>query len=502
MTMKKSLFLLLPYLILLIGIIPQVLVAQTQKLPPVEISSEVAPKAPLIKKPLNFNFEIPQDSIPPYLPRVYTAKYMPPAITDKEMQPLSLNIGMKSEFSSYLYAALFTNNSQLPFIDFDGNFSVPGTNRSLKNLQLRALSDFHPLPEFAHNLQYQEASSDSFSSSMVSYTLFAPAKNLTKGKISLNQVQTWINVENLNQKDNQDSVDDFSFGIRHSNDFTFKDNTFSNLFLFQDSAWGIKAQYHINLTPEKYPALEAGLMTDFNHLLPSINLHKRWITGPGKQLELENKAELTSFSLAHLKSNSPWTIVPEKDYICMSPLNLSNFYWINFKPENRLWNKIGFGQNIKFSYNVPSIYSNPVSGQTYYRFEEVFSYQPQMEFSFQVKDLNCYQNLKVNMEFLPDKNWQRKSYSPLLTAYTSIKSKYKNLNLITTLEQEYFRYDEDHNYLPFIFDLSLEAQYPIEENLLLSLQLQNLFNTPYQLPGNLPSSGRTVFLLLKYRPFS
>jgi outer membrane cobalamin receptor len=125
-----------------------------------------------------------------------------------------------------------------------------------------------------------------------------------------------------------------------------------------------------------------------------------------------------------------------------------------------------------------------------------------MEFSFKIKDLNCYQNLILNMEFLPNKNWQRKSYSSLLTANTSVNTKYKNLNLITTLQQEYFRFDENQNYLPFIFDLSFEVQYPIEENLMLSAQLQNIFHTPYQMPGNLPSSGRAFFIMLKYCPLS
>lgn len=501
MIMKKSLSLLIPCFILLMVIIPEYLSAQTQKLPPVEISSDVTPKAPLIKKPLLLNFEVPEDSIPFYLPRVYTAKYMLPEIADKELQPLSLNLGMKSDYSAYFDAFLFTHNSLIPYLDFNSNFYIPGTNRLLKTLQVNTLLDVHPFPESVHNLFYQDTSSDSFSSSLISYNLFVPANDIVYGKISLHQLQTWINVENINQKDNQDTRDDFSLGIRHSNDFSYKNNTFSNSFLFQDSALGINVQYHLNFIPEKYPEIEAGLMTDFNHLLPSVNLHKRWILGPGKQLELANNAEIKSFSLKKLKSDSPWTSVPEKDYISMSPLNLYNFYWIKFKPENRIWDKFGLGQNIKFSYNVPSIYSNPLSDQTYYRYEKVFAYQPQMEFSFKVKKLNCYQNLKLNMEFLPDNNWKRKSYSPLLTANTSITAKYKNLNIITTLEQEYFRYDENYSYLPVILDLSLEALYPIEENLMLSLQLQNIFNTPYQLPGNLPSSGRAFFISLKYRPF-
>ena len=265
MIMKKYLSLLVPCFILLMVIIPEYLSAQTQKLPPVEISSEVTPKAPLIKKPLLLNFEIPEDSIPYYLPRVYTAKYMIPEIADKELQPLSLNLGMKNDFSAYFYASLFTHNSLIPYLDFNSNFYIPGTNRLLKTLQLSTLLDIHPFPELVHNLFYQDTSSDSFSSSLISYNLFAPANDIVYGKISLHQLQTWINVENINQKDNQDNLDDFSLGIRHSNDFSYKNNTFSNSFLFQDSALGIKVQYHLKLIPEKFPDIEAGLMTDFIH---------------------------------------------------------------------------------------------------------------------------------------------------------------------------------------------------------------------------------------------
>ena len=499
---RKTLILLSPYLTLILFLIPQILSAQTQTLPPIEISSEIAPKAPIIKKPLLLTVEIPKDSIPSYLPRVYTAKYKQPEIIDQELPPLSLNLGMKSDFSAYLYASIFTHKSHIPLLDIDGSFYVPGINRSLKSLQTRVLSDFYPFSELAHNLLYQEATSDSFSSSLISYTLYSPANNIATGNLSLNNLQTWINLEDISQKEGQDSLDDFSLGIRHSHYFTWKNNTFANLFLYQDSAWGINSRYKINLKPGKYPTIEAGLMTDFTHLLPSINLHKNWIIAPGKQLELANQTELKSSSLATYKSDSPWTLVPEKDYIIMSPLNLSSFYWIKFKSENPIWDKIGFGQYIKFSYNVPSISANPISGQTYYHYDKVFSYQPQMEFSFKIKDLNCYQNLILNMEFLPNKNWQRKSYSSLLTANTSVNTKYKNLNLITTLQQEYFRFDENQNYLPFIFDLSFEVQYPIEENLMLSAQLQNIFHTPYQMPGNLPSSGRAFFIMLKYCPLS
>ncbi|HPH61910.1 MAG TPA: hypothetical protein PLX72_09720, partial [Candidatus Syntrophosphaera sp.] len=74
------------------------LVAQPQELPSVEIRSDAAVKAPLVKKPLLFPGDNPPDSIPPRIPPVFSLRHKQAAPPRGTIRPFHLELSTGTDF--------------------------------------------------------------------------------------------------------------------------------------------------------------------------------------------------------------------------------------------------------------------------------------------------------------------------------------------------------------------------------------------------------------------
>ena len=474
--------------------------AQPQALPSVEIGSDVAVKAPLVKKPLPYPGETPADSIPPMIPPVFSLKHRPSALPQGTLRPLRLELSSGTDFETKLAVSCYPSLRFIPLLRLDADLWVPGTNVSRSTLNASLQTDFDPELRFNHLFSWQKAKTRCFATGAFSYSIANLYSEIAIHDIYFSNLKTDLSLEEVEQNLAGASQADFAIGIRHSHDLELHKLKFTNRLVLQDTAFGLSVQYHAPWLEEHLPELKLGLMTDFIHVLPVIDLHRRFLLGRGKYLELSNRSEFQNLTFQRLRELYPWTVLPERERVVMTPLNLSLSGWQAFNDEDALFRLLGFRQNLRFSYNQPQLYVRDVSGQTWLRQTDILSYRLGAEASMQFWGWIIDQDLNLNLEYLQDERWRRRPFSPIFNALTEARHNLGELELLAQLDQQYWRRDEFDQPLSAVFDLSLGLSLPLRSGLSLTAGLNNVFNSKHGNFGDLPNPGRSLRVSFSYLP--
>ncbi len=486
--------------VLLLFFVCESLFSQPQILPSVEIRSDTKIKAPLIKKPVLFPVEVPTDTIPTQAPKVFSLRHQRPALPTGTIRPLHLDFTTDTSFETKLTASFYPVGQKVPLLKLDAGFWVPATNFSRTALNVSAESDFSSDLRLSHLLSWQQAKAGNFSSGSLSYSVNHLYPYLDANELRFMALRTNISLEGLEQDLAGTESSDFALGIRHSHGFRWDEHRLSNRLVLQDTAFGLSSQYRAPWLAKLIPELDLGLMTDFHHILPAIDFHKRLLLAPGRHLEISNQTELQNLTFQTLKEQYPWSVLPEHERLVMTPLNLSLQAWQAWNNEDALFRLAGLHQSIRFSYNQPELSTRDVSGQTYLRQTDIFSYRLGTDLRLQYWGWKINQDLNLNLEYLQDESWRRRPFSPILSASTKAEHKFGDLDVLASLSQEYWRCDENNLKIPTVFDLSLGIDYPVGPDLRLTATLENIFNTQYHNYGQIPVSGRTFRIAFRYLP--
>ncbi len=478
---------------------PVTLLAQPQVLPSVEIGSDEVAKAPLAKKLLTFPLEVEPDSLAPFCPWNVPLWHKSPISPRGYIRPLHYNLGIDSSFGATLQASLYPAWKFLPIASLSGQFGVPGGNRMLSSLSGHLQTRFSPEMLIAEDLFFQDVSADSASSTLYSLALNNSARRLRIGSLAFSDLRTQASYAGMKQESGASSVSERDWGFTHQHTLSWDRYTLFNGFWLQDSAVGFSLRYRVPLPGNILPEASIGLMTDFVHLLPSIDLYKRIILKPDLYLELSNRPAINSWPLDVRKQSQPFSPLHLDDQLTLTPLNLTaNAYKVFGSRGAVQW--LGFFHNSALHYNKPQLVLPAASQLPAGGFSDLLSNKTGWEIRFKVWDVELEQNLYLNLEHLPESDWRRKSYSPLLAAQTSIQRPLGNMMINADLEQRYFMRDERGQDLSNTIDLSLALNYPINPDLQITARLENIFNTPYHELGGLPERGRTFRIALRYLP--
>ncbi len=476
------------------------LIAQTQVLPSVEIGSDTAVKAPLIKKPVSNPGDVPADSIPPRVPPVFALKHKLPSLPQGTIRPLRLDLGTGTDFETKLSASFYPSSRKVPLLRVDADLWVPRSSFSRATVNASAQTNFTRDLRFNHLLSWQRATAADFSSGALSYGLANHHTEAGLSGFSFSDLYTDLTLEGGDQNLAGTATSDFALGFRHSHRLDWQGHQFTNRLVLQDTAFGLSAQYRAPWLARHLPELELGLMTDFIHILPAVDFHKRFLLGPGRYLEISNRTEFQSRTLQQLREQYPWTVLPDRERVVMTPLNFSLSGWQAFNAEDALIQLLGIHQGLRFSYNQPQLYVRDVLGQTYLRPTDIFSYRLGADSRLLWWDWKIAQEVELNLEYLQDDNWRRRPFSPILSSSTEAAYSFGELDLSVILQQLYWRLDEFDQPLPAVFDLGLGLQYPVRPELRLKASLNNIFNSYYQDFGNIPERGRTFRISFSYLP--
>lgn len=369
----------------------------------------------------------------------------------------------------------------------------------LSSLSGHLQTRFSPEMLIAEDLFFQDVAADSASSTLYSLALHNTARRLRVGSLAFSDLRTQASYAALEQEYGLSLASERDFGFAHQHILSWERHTLHNGFWLQDSAVGLALRYRVPLPVNILPEASIGLMTDFVHLLPSIDLHRRIILKPDLYLELSNRPTISSWPLAVRKQSQPYSPLNLDDQLTLTPLNFTaNAYKVFGSRGKDQW--LGFFHNTTLHYNEPQLILPAAAQLPVEGFSDLLCNKTGLELHFKAWDVAVEQNLYLNLEHLPESDWRRKSYSPLLAAQTFIQRPLGNMMINADLEQRYFMRDERGQDLSNIIDLSLALNYPINPDLQITASLENIFNTPHHELGGLPEHGRTFRIALRYLP--
>lgn len=472
-----------------------VLYAQPQILPTVEISSADSVRAPLYRKELTFPSEVPADSLLNYVPSGTPVAYVQPQLSKDYHRVARFCLDLDSSLAGALSGTFYLDRKILPLLAFDARASYPEGDSYTQSFGLYAQTRLGKHWLLSHRLDWLDSEHDGFSSSGLGYSLDHRADSLRAFKLSLNQVVSRFSLGQLTQRLGAWDSDEFGFLLKHSHELSFPSLSLKNALLLQDGTFGLASLYQDAQWPGTATDLRLGLMTDFTHLLPAVELFHRFTLAPDRYLELANRPSLDGTQFNALALTHPFSQVPEDAEIAMTPLNFSLQAWQGFGKVGPL-QLLGFSHTARYTYNEPQIFSLPGS-QTAQAYADILNNVTRLELRLSLGEIKLEQCLELNLEHLPAANWRRKSHSPLLRAATEAWLDLRKLRFALTLEQRYWQTDELGDALPAYANLGLSVSHQLQRGINLKLGLDNLLNTPEYFPGNLPSRGRNAFLALE-----
>lgn len=472
------------------------LVAQTYVLPSLEIRSEGSLLAPFPKKPVSFPQKAVPDSLLPQIPAVYSLRHNPPKPQAGTRHPYRLELDMDTSVRTSLSFSQRPKNHFLSFWRLDGDFSVPATDYYRSALALGINTRSGEILPSQHQFSFQKSQTAAFTGETYSYSTQKNFESIDLGTVDFNDVRSRLSLEKTSQNLYEESFSSFNLGLNHSHIQRFEGQSFANRIVFQERELGLALQYRAPWLQDWLPRFDLGLMTDFHHILPALDVHKRLIFPGGKYLEMGNKTEIKAFSRHEVSETLPWVYLPSRPRLEMKPLDLYLQAW---KIGNgTLLRHAGLGQNLRFSYNQPDVYAS--ESQAFLRQARVFGWELSGEAGLNIKGCRLDQDLALDLQWLKTDTWGVRPYSPRLKAKTQASYALKELDIWTSLNQRWLSQDESGQSLPNVFDLSFGFTWPLLPDLRLSVSLENLFDTKYPSPGVLPESGLGLRLAFRWLP--
>ncbi len=474
--------------------------AQPQILPPVRIESDTQARIPLPKKLLDFPIEDVVDSTLTFLPGRLDLIHKAPPLARGRINPLYAKLYLDSSFATSLHGSYYNLSKTVPLLAFDARLAIPNSTSIMTSFGLSSLGRVNKEVDIEVNLGLNSTSRDSLDSRLLYINGSNEQTELKLSNMKLRELRTSVSLESTKQEYAIQTDKDIFFGLRHSHIMTWNTNSIYNDLLFQNKAVAMSVKYDYPVDPSLLSSLRVGLQTDFRHLFPAIDFHKRVILAHDLYLEISNQSSIRNWQHLTLNSQHPWSLAPNRNQMTVTPLDMTLSAYQSFSDEE-LFETLAASWHSKYSTNMPQLATLNSSGQTQMFFADQIDNSVVFETRFRISDLIMTQNLNLNLTHLPESSWKRKPFTPLISAHTTTSKDIGAATLRFILDQLYIQQDEFGKALPGIFDLDLSLEYPLLKDLQLIAGIDNLFNTPYHDYGNLPKRGRNIQISLRYLPF-
>jgi len=481
-------------IVLMVGILSLPLAAQTKVLPEVEISSDAVIRALLHKKNLAFPLETAPDSLPPFLPQGFGGMLRQRIPVPRRMATASFDLA--TQFQTTLQGSLYHKVAMLPQLGFLAAYAAPGNERGYEHLSLNGRI---PLPEnwvLQPRISYQSIQSKTLASDNLHIGIAGFGDHYQLHNVAFSRMRTLLGLQ-LGSQDAESQQRSITYlDLFHQHDLAYAGHTWQNTLVCQSGAPGFSVLYDY---PEDFlglPDWKMGLLTDFDHLFPSLEFFQRFILVPNQYLEIANQPYIKGWSRHLILDGQPYAAISSKSRLTSVPLNFSLHYYQMF--DQTIIQQAAVSHQISYLVNSPQFSGKNYLATAELVYADLLENQTRLDLKmiYQEVDLNHY--LVFNLRHLPDSGWSRQPYSAALRIGSEASYGWNNFKFNASLIQEYFIRDEFNRNLPAVFDLSFKAEYPVNRDLLVSASLNNLFNTPHHVWSNLPSQGRYLAAGIRY----
>jgi hypothetical protein len=488
----------LKYLCLCLLTVPSLLMSVVKELPDVVIGSDFSAKAPLIKKELLPRMYADSDSLQPENPVVCSLRHKAPMAATYKVSPLALRVGTDTSSRTYLKAS-YHPDRYFDIVSFATDLSVPGAGRSGTKMRLSAGMQRFTIGVLDLSLAFQKSVADSFTRSGTSAMAGHYFRSFVSGDLTLQDIRTRLSFSLMKQTLANSTSPVRSIELTNTHELDWQGLHARNSVFIGNSGLGISSGVRIPWLKEYLHSCDLGLMTDFVHILPYLDLHSRWLLPNLMLIDLNNSPGLHNVDSELLAANHPWSALSVRNKLTLTPLDTSFSINKTFQSGNII-HRAAFKQNLLYDYNLPLLTSDPWGRQTSVSYGDRFLASSEFCADLTISAWKIDQSISLNLEYLPGSAWKRRPFSPLVRLKTEASTQIREVELCGCLNQEYWQRDEQNKAQKPVFNLGISAKYRINQDLKLVAGLENLFNTPYHDFGNLPTRGRSIFFALDYTP--
>lgn len=479
-----------------------VLSAQIQVLPDIEVSGESQMRILLYKKALPYTSAIlPGDSLRAFLPQSLPEA----AVAENLLLKMPLRHFLHAEASSRMN--LEASYRYLPPND---NITSAGLGMSLYAPRGNLLSNhFYAFGNFrvptgedmAVNLRYYNADGSGINSEFGSAEVQVFKDHYTFEHFDLNQMSTGFGVNGIKQTNSGSGLDTWGLSLSHHSVIDLPDFDLGNRIHLSKG----RPSWHsfVDLDLLAFDKASINLIYDGEHFIPVPGFVWRYITNFDQQFSISNDprtwqneyaANLEYYRWIYLR-NMPTALQPTT-----APLNL-RFCLEDFQPttSESFLRKFSVENQSQYLLNsaLVSLSNNPDIPAIY--FDDVFSNETRVSATFGQGSLVFDQSFSLNLGYLTKQDWQRLPYSALLKSVSAFSYSVYPYLAEVTLNQHYFSVDHLQQDLPEVFDLNLGAIYEFGNYDQVYLRLDNLLNS-YKRPfRTLPNRGFSINVGINHR---
>jgi len=475
------------------------LVAQTQELPDITITGESSFKPYLYKRSLLFSPELNMgDSLPAFVPPGVPLQEKPkplPAMKHRSYLQFegNMDFGLNSFVSYYPDSSIL--NAFTYKLDMRSPLSemLSVRNNLFMGTQINA--------DFPLSFRFQNVSSqaDSFANTVLDFTFSHHRQDLALGEVLVKDLSAKLGYSYLYQKNLKNPYKcnylDVYLAARLEEDWL----SWKTKLLVQSGDAGIQIAPVYN--GEFMEILNPGLhfMADAYNIVPSLEfLYRNPITGWGV-LSIGNYPILEGNEYLSFLEATPWISFSDAHKLKKIPLNLkADIEYLYPQKLNFSLARLNLQNNMRYEIDSPILISTDNYRIPTLRYTDVFSDITTIEAFFKLVNLNMHQGLELEFAYLPEKDYARAPYRPVLNMDSRFVYCYNDWTFNLDILQHYFTIDHKGNDLPEAIIMNIGAEYH-KDNSAVYAQLANLFNRKEWVFSEQPGKGRNLYLGLKHR---
>jgi hypothetical protein len=475
------------------------LLAQTQTLPEIRVSGESDIRAYLYKRSLLFSpLMSVQDSLPAIIPsgKVEHSKSTRPAsIPKKGFLQLEANAG----FGLNSYLSIYPQASSFHSISHHMNLRAPETSLMSFQNYLVVSGELIPYLPVVFKIDHTNTKASNYKGSYFESTLVHHRAGLDLGYFRMNELMLGIGLSNLRQDVYNSSFNKDYFDVSFSERLTVGSLDIKTKVISQAGETGIQIAPLLKEEAYNLSGIRLHVLADAYRLIPSLEFHYRHQLSDSGVFSFSNIPRLESNSFTSLLERGPWIQFSDAHCLQKTPVNLRTALEYRYPQTNEFsLRSFTISNSTRYDVHSPLLTASTTYGVPTIDYTDVASSQTAVEAFFAVKDFSFYQDVVVDLAYLPNQSMHRVGYKPILSLNTNADYRYRGWTYSVDISQNYFSKDHTGRNMSEAINANVGFEYR-KANSALYAQLSNIFNHRHWVFTEHPSQKRNIFLGLKHR---
>ncbi len=473
--------------------------AQTQDFPDLSVQGESGIKTHLNKHPVPLAPLVSvSDSLPPYVPSGLMTLAPEVASASKVLNGyLQLELNTSVGVNSYL--SFYPNNSSIYAVSHRMNLKAPKTDLlSLQNYISMGADLSKDIP-LVFRLEHNSSKAPDYKASMLDFSVSHHRQKLDYKSLRFKDLYLKLGLNGVRQDILTNEKYDSYISLAISERLVYEKMDMYSKILSYSGDVGIQIAPKLMVELPQLNNLRFHILADKFRVLPSISFLYRNQLSDLLVFSAANDPYIVENGVAEIMDEKPWVQLEGKHKLDKAPVNISTSFELRY-PQSDLMSmsSLKLNSNLRYDIHSPQLSQGAVYGVPLLYFTDVSLFTNSLEAFFEMRDFSFKQAIQTQLGYLPQDNWYRAGYIPVLNLSSYIDYRYLDWTFSVDLQQNYFTKDHNGKNLPESVIVDICAEYRNGDTSFYT-QLANLLNHQQWVFTEYPATKRNLFVGIKHR---